>query len=89
MSRRWCLGVMIDTCLGIYVQTRKHTVGPSVDTKVRQSIILIARPDLPQMSSLQKTGQNMSGTRYHLFTSQYAYPSLPPKIYQDGDKSKK
>ncbi|KAM3171913.1 hypothetical protein ACTXT7_015616 [Hymenolepis weldensis] len=28
MSRRWSPGVMIDTCLDIYVQTRKHTVGP-------------------------------------------------------------
>ncbi|KAM3188109.1 hypothetical protein ACTXT7_000973 [Hymenolepis weldensis] len=25
MSRRWSLGVMIDTCLGICVQTRKHS----------------------------------------------------------------
>ncbi|KAM3176450.1 hypothetical protein ACTXT7_006478 [Hymenolepis weldensis] len=28
ISRRHCLGVMIDTCLDIYVQTRKHTAGP-------------------------------------------------------------
>ncbi|KAM3185791.1 hypothetical protein ACTXT7_005651 [Hymenolepis weldensis] len=34
MSRRRSLGVMIDTCLGICVQTCKHTAGPSVDTIV-------------------------------------------------------
>ncbi|KAM3183011.1 hypothetical protein ACTXT7_011200 [Hymenolepis weldensis] len=32
MSRRWCLGVMIDIRLLIYVQTRKHTAGLPVDT---------------------------------------------------------
>ncbi|KAM3173542.1 hypothetical protein ACTXT7_012311 [Hymenolepis weldensis] len=32
MSRRRCLGVMIDICLDIYAQTRKHTARPPVDT---------------------------------------------------------
>ncbi|KAM3187534.1 hypothetical protein ACTXT7_002108 [Hymenolepis weldensis] len=32
MSRCRSLGVMIDTRLGIYVQARKHTAGPPVDT---------------------------------------------------------
>ncbi|VUZ49219.1 unnamed protein product [Hymenolepis diminuta] len=32
MSRRRCLGMMIDICLDIYVQTHKHTAGPPVDT---------------------------------------------------------
>ncbi|KAM3176237.1 hypothetical protein ACTXT7_006935 [Hymenolepis weldensis] len=32
MSHLRCLGVMINICLGIYVQTRKHTAGPPVDT---------------------------------------------------------
>ncbi|KAM3176897.1 hypothetical protein ACTXT7_005593 [Hymenolepis weldensis] len=32
MSRCRSLGVMIDTRLGIYVQTCKHITGPSVDT---------------------------------------------------------
>ncbi|KAM3183264.1 hypothetical protein ACTXT7_010691 [Hymenolepis weldensis] len=31
VSRGRCPGVMIDTCFGIYVQTRKHIVGPPVD----------------------------------------------------------
>ncbi|KAM3179184.1 hypothetical protein ACTXT7_001038, partial [Hymenolepis weldensis] len=34
MSRRRSLGVMIDTCLGIYVQAHKHTAGPPMDTAV-------------------------------------------------------
>ncbi|KAM3180348.1 hypothetical protein ACTXT7_016458 [Hymenolepis weldensis] len=34
MSRRWCLGVIINTCLGIYVQTRKHTAGSPAETIV-------------------------------------------------------
>ncbi|KAM3178216.1 hypothetical protein ACTXT7_003022 [Hymenolepis weldensis] len=32
MSRCRILGVMVDIRLGIYVQTRKHTAGPPVDT---------------------------------------------------------
>ncbi|KAM3176180.1 hypothetical protein ACTXT7_007015 [Hymenolepis weldensis] len=32
--RQSYLGVMVDICLGIYVQTRKHTAGPPVDTIV-------------------------------------------------------
>ncbi|KAM3185982.1 hypothetical protein ACTXT7_005282 [Hymenolepis weldensis] len=32
MSRCRSLGVMIDTRLGIYVQTHRHTAGPPVDT---------------------------------------------------------
>ncbi|KAM3176079.1 hypothetical protein ACTXT7_007200 [Hymenolepis weldensis] len=34
MSRRLYLSVMIDICLGIYVQTGKHTVRSPVDTAV-------------------------------------------------------
>ncbi|KAM3182848.1 hypothetical protein ACTXT7_011514 [Hymenolepis weldensis] len=34
MFRRQFLGMMIDICLGIHVQTRKHTAGPPVDTVV-------------------------------------------------------
>ncbi|KAM3185205.1 hypothetical protein ACTXT7_006831 [Hymenolepis weldensis] len=34
MSRCRSLGVMINTCLGIYVPIRKHTAGPPVDTVV-------------------------------------------------------
>ncbi|VUZ41174.1 unnamed protein product [Hymenolepis diminuta] len=35
MSRCRSLGVMIDTRLGIYVQTHKHTAGPPLDTVVK------------------------------------------------------
>ncbi|KAM3181400.1 hypothetical protein ACTXT7_014449, partial [Hymenolepis weldensis] len=34
MPRCRSLGVMIDTCLGIYVKTRKNTTRPPVDTIV-------------------------------------------------------
>ncbi|KAM3178215.1 hypothetical protein ACTXT7_003021 [Hymenolepis weldensis] len=34
MCRRRNLGVLTDICLGIYVQTRKHTARPPVDTVV-------------------------------------------------------
>ncbi|KAM3185796.1 hypothetical protein ACTXT7_005656 [Hymenolepis weldensis] len=34
LSHRRSLGKMIDTRLDIYVQTRKHTAGPPVDTVV-------------------------------------------------------
>ncbi|KAM3176707.1 hypothetical protein ACTXT7_005984 [Hymenolepis weldensis] len=34
MSRSRCLGVIIDICLDIYVQTRKHIAVPHVDTVV-------------------------------------------------------
>ncbi|KAM3174549.1 hypothetical protein ACTXT7_010315 [Hymenolepis weldensis] len=34
MSRRRCLGMMIDTCLDVYVQTRKDRAGSPVDTIV-------------------------------------------------------
>ncbi|KAM3180630.1 hypothetical protein ACTXT7_015911 [Hymenolepis weldensis] len=37
MSRRRSLGVMKITCLGIYVQTRKHTTGLPADTVVETS----------------------------------------------------
>ncbi|KAM3179009.1 hypothetical protein ACTXT7_001408 [Hymenolepis weldensis] len=46
MSRHRCLGVMIDICLGTYVQTRKHIAGPPVDTILPWYLRRLAhRPD--------------------------------------------
>ncbi|KAM3186124.1 hypothetical protein ACTXT7_004956 [Hymenolepis weldensis] len=38
MCRRLSLGVMMDTRLDIYVQTRKHTEGPPISTEVATPI---------------------------------------------------
>ncbi|KAM3175273.1 hypothetical protein ACTXT7_008834 [Hymenolepis weldensis] len=53
MSRHRCLGVMIDTCLGIYVQIRKLTAGTPVDTKV-----IITAKSNASYTVLRKTYEN-------------------------------
>ncbi|KAM3175207.1 hypothetical protein ACTXT7_008982 [Hymenolepis weldensis] len=54
MFRRRCLGVMIDICLGIYVQTRKHAEGPPVDT-----IVEILSPDHDWSSGAPRIGSKV------------------------------
>ncbi|KAM3181904.1 hypothetical protein ACTXT7_013442 [Hymenolepis weldensis] len=46
MSRCRSLGVMTDTHLGIYVQTRKHTEGLPADTIKLGPCFIINQPDI-------------------------------------------